>query len=140
VLNLLIAWIIFLLFGLLWVFVHVFLDSYPPTDPQFLRCNRSCQRYLFRTLWSAGFCPEAAYNLEKFEIDLAFPYSKIAIECGFHSWETTDILRATSRKKVRELNRLGWRVIRFSPGEIYQHPQACVQKVEEVMKKISYLV
>jgi hypothetical protein len=137
---LLATWIILLLFGLFWVFLHVFLDSCPPTAPQFLRCRRSCQRYLFRTLWSAGFCPEAAYKQGNLEIDLAFPYSKIAIECGFQSWETTDILRAASSKKIRELKQQGWRVIRLTPSEIYQKPQACVQKVEEMMRRVSHLV
>lgn len=98
---------------------------------QFVKCTRSCQRYLFRALWKEGYYPEVGYAVGKMEIDIAFPYSKVAILCGWNNWEETEFERAKSRKKERVLRELGWEVIQLSPKEIYQRPKVCVQKIEQ---------
>lgn len=103
--------------------------------PQFTLCNRSCQRYLFRVLWSEGFFPTVGYQVERYELDLAFPNKKIAIECGWNEWERTDLDRARSRKKKQVLQEQGWQVIFLSPKEIYGNPRQCVEKIEQCLAR-----
>ncbi|WP_134699129.1 hypothetical protein [Ammoniphilus sp. YIM 78166] len=105
--------------------------TYRTKAPQFAKCSRSCQRYLFRALWKEGYYPEVEYVVGKIEIDIAFPYSKVAIFCGWNNWEATDLEWAKCRKKERLLREMGWKVIRLSPREIYQRPKVCVQKIEQ---------
>ncbi len=101
--------------------------------PQFVNCNRSCQRYLFRVLWMEGFYPDVRYKIDQLEVDLAFPYSKIAIECGWNDWESTDLERVRSKKKARLLKDKGWSMIHLTPKEIYGSPHSCIMKIEDCL-------
>ncbi|RXT08100.1 hypothetical protein [Ammoniphilus sp. CFH 90114] len=111
-------------------------SPYRTKAPQFTQCNRSCQRYLFQTLWKEGYYPDVAYKIGKYEVDIAFPYSKVAIECGWNKWEMTDIYLAQSRRKERLLREQGWQLIHLSPKEIYGNPKLCIQKIEHGMSAI----
>ena len=103
--------------------------------PQFNDCNRSCQRFLFRVLWNEGFFPAVGYHVGKYEVDLALPQKRIAIECGWNDWERTDLQRARSRKKQKALQEQGWQVVSLSPKEIYGNPRLCVEKIEHCIAR-----
>jgi hypothetical protein len=104
--------------------------------PQFLKCDRSCQRYLFRVLWDAGYFPEVGYKVDNHEVHIAFPYSKVALECGWNPWEYDDLVRFRSKKKAQELSEQGWKFIHFSPEEIYGQPKVCLNQVKEAVSLV----
>lgn len=91
---------VFLSFMVILLLLVLLTGTYRIKAPQFTKCNRSCQRYLFRTLWIEGYYPEVGYKVENHEIDIAFPYSKVAVICGWNQWEADELLLAKTRKKV----------------------------------------
>lgn len=103
--------------------------------PQFNDCNRSCQRFLFRVLWTEGYLPAVGYSVGKYEVDLAFPHRKIAIECGGNDWEWTDLDRARSKKKKKAIQEQGWQILFLTPKEIYGNPRHCIEKIEGCMAR-----
>ncbi|HJV45323.1 MAG TPA: hypothetical protein VJ824_06315 [Bacillota bacterium] len=131
----------------IWSFIFIlslFLFWYGQSEkvkaPQFLNCKRSCQRYLFRVLWDAGFYPEVNYSIGDYEVDIAFPYSKVALECGWNKWDRNDLIQYKSRKKQQNLVEQGWKYIQLSPEEIYGRPKRCVEKVHQVVSRIDLMV
>lgn len=114
-------------------------ETHRAKAPQFVKCNRSCQRYLFRVLWMDGFYPDVGYRIDQIEVDLAFPYSKIAIECGWNDWECTDLERVRSKKKARLLKEKGWSLIHLTPKEIYGSPNACIRKIEDCLLRQTHI-
>lgn len=121
-----------------WVFLWL-CELHRLKAPQFINCNRSCQRYLFRVLWKEGFYPDVGYKIDQVEVDLAFPYSKIAIECGWNDWECTDLEQVRGKKKARLLEEKGWSLIQFTPKEIYGSPHTCIKKIEECLLRETHI-
>ncbi|WP_209811748.1 DUF559 domain-containing protein [Ammoniphilus resinae] len=99
--------------------------------PQFLNCTRPCQRQLFRALWRAGYYPEVGYKVGKYQVDIAFPYRKVAIECTWNHEDYTDIQYYRSERKRRVLQEQGWKVVFFTPREILRNPKGCVTQIEQ---------
>jgi|GEM_PF-4632089 len=99
--------------------------------PQFIHCNRPCQRRLYQALWKAGYYPEVGFKVGQYEIDIAFPYRKVAIECTWNHQDYTDILYYRSKKKKQLLREQGWKVVSFSPNEIHRNPKECIWKIEQ---------
>lgn len=123
--------IIFLCWFLLWLLC----GTHQVKAPQFVNCNRSCQRYLFRVLWMEGFYPDVGYKVDRYEVDLAFPCSQVAILCGWNDWECTDLDRVRCKKKERFLKEKGWSIIHLTPKEIYGNPRTCILKIESGLAK-----
>lgn len=115
----------------IWLLLFWFHDSQQTKAPQFTYCNRSCQRFLFRVLWNEGYFPIVGHRAGKYEVDLAFPHKKIAIECGWNDWEMTDLERARSKKRKIALQEQGWKLISLSPKEIYGNPRLCLAIIEQ---------
>lgn len=68
------------------------------------------------------------YKVGRYRLDFAYPSVKVAVELDgwrTHS-STTDI--ANDRRRQRELERLGWRFIRFGGQEVYRDPAGCCRE------------
>jgi very-short-patch-repair endonuclease len=69
-----------------------------------------------------------------YRLDFAVPYLKIGIEIdGFDSHsDTSDI--AADRKRQRDLEFIGWTIIRFGGQEVYDDPSACAEEALKFIK------
>lgn len=72
----------------------------------------------------------------KYRIDFAEPELKLAIELDGHTWHSSKGQFTKDRKRQRELEALGWRVIRFSGKEILDNPIECVMQVMDAPGRI----
>jgi hypothetical protein len=73
------------------------------------------------------------YPIGRYRVDFAIPDEKIAIEIDgreFHS--TADQLTKDARRQ-REIQSLGWTVIRFSGSEIYENAYICANKIRNLI-------
>ena len=121
--------------------------------------NTSIEVSLRKLLWRAGYRYRKNYSKLPGTPDIAITKQQIAIFCDgefFHgkNWETGErehVGRGKRgdfwQKKIehnmahdnevdRQLNELGWTVIRFWGNEIKKHPDFCLKAVEEcIMEK-----
>jgi very-short-patch-repair endonuclease len=77
------------------------------------------------------------YPVGRYRIDFAYVPAKIAIELDGHATHSTPSAIAADRRRQRELERLGWRFIRFGGQEIYQDADACAREAREFIVKHS---
>ncbi|HEX6971537.1 MAG TPA: DUF559 domain-containing protein [Limnochordia bacterium] len=56
---------------------------------------------------------------------------KIAIECDGYTYHGSREAYSYDRARDRVLEREGWRVFRFTAGEILANPQACVDEIKD---------
>lgn len=68
-----------------------------------------------------------------FILDFAFPDRKVAVEVDGRKWHSTPEAKKRDGFKDHILNRLGWRVFRFWEEEVLEKPDACADKVLEVV-------
>jgi very-short-patch-repair endonuclease len=75
------------------------------------------------------------YQVGRYRLDFAYPSLKVAIELDGHATHssTTDI--ANDRRRQREIERLGWRFIRFGGQEVYRDADACARETYAFIKK-----
>ncbi|RKD26807.1 hypothetical protein BEP19_16555 [Ammoniphilus oxalaticus] len=102
-------------------------------EPQHHDCRRSSQRYLFQVLSDEGYHPTVSYQVDRFELDLAFPRRKLAIDCARRPWEEHDLDRARNRKREKALSEQGWWIIRFTPDKIYGNTRGCIATIEQYL-------
>jgi very-short-patch-repair endonuclease len=62
----------------------------------------------------------------KYQIDFALPLSKIGIEIDGYAYHSDRDTFTRDRKRQRELENAGWRIIRFSGKEACDDPARCV--------------
>jgi very-short-patch-repair endonuclease len=86
------------------------------------------------------------YKLLSYRLDFAliapFPTTngdvhllKLDIECDGHDFhEKTKWQVAHDKKRERDIQEIGWIVIRFSGSEIYANAFKCVDQIERIMK------
>lgn len=70
----------------------------------------------------------------RFRIDIAFPDIKLAIEVDGWQWHgkhKNDFKKDRERQNLLTLH--GWRILRFTAGDIYQSTEACVKTVEKAI-------
>lgn len=84
-----------------------------------------------------GLVPQ--YPIGRYFADFALPDQKISIELdGFETHHsTTDI--TNDRKRQREIEALGWRVIRFGGQEVHQDAGECVRQAAELTGRLTRL-
>jgi very-short-patch-repair endonuclease len=73
----------------------------------------------------------------KYEIDIALPSLRLAIETdgwAYHGKYKSGFLR--DREKDRALMLAGWRVLRFTAGEIFKKPDEVMRTVDQAVKMI----
>ena len=74
----------------------------------------------------------------RFRIDIAFPETRLAVEVdGFqhHGRFLKDFKKDRCRQNLLTLN--GWRILRFSAGEIRKDLPACVEMIAATMNALS---
>lgn len=70
----------------------------------------------------------------RFRLDIGFPFERLAVEVdGFahHGKFLADFKR--DRERQNELVIAGWRVLRFSAGEIRQNMRGCMHTIERAL-------
>ena len=75
-------------------------------------------------------------------IDLALIYKiqagqtvLVAVECDGHDFhEKTKQQAARDKKRDRDLQKLGWRVLRFTGSEIHRDAKGCCDEIDAVLK------
>ena len=65
------------------------------------------------------------HSIGKYRVDFAFEYLKIAIELDGHASHSSPDAIAYDRKRQREIEAAGWKVIRFGGKEIYTNAYDC---------------
>lgn len=74
------------------------------------------------------------YEIGKYRVDFAHPLTKVAIELdGLIAHGTTEQI-ANDRRRQREIEALGWKVIRFGGKEIYHNVQQCIIETENIIR------
>lgn len=70
---------------------------------------------------------EYQYEVEggKYRFDFAIPDRKVAIELDGYEWHSSREQFTKDRQRQREIEMLGWRVVRFSGREVVKNPSAC---------------
>lgn len=77
------------------------------------------------------------YPVGRYRIDFAYVPAKIAIELDGHATHSSPAAIAADRRRQRELEKLGWRFIRFGGQEVYQNADACAREAREFIVKHS---
>lgn len=77
------------------------------------------------------------YPVDRYRIDFAYVSALIAIELDGHATHSSPAAIAADRRRQRELERLGWRFIRFGGQEIYQNADACAREARDFIAKRS---
>ena len=67
-------------------------------------------------------------------IDFAIVDRKIAIECDGRAWHTSSRAVAADRRRQLEMERMGWRFIRFTGSQIVTNMPACEQVLRNFLK------
>lgn len=87
----------------------------------------------FIDAWDDHIPLEPQYSISNYLVDFAHVPTKTAIELdGFATHSSTEDI-AKDRKRQRDLQRLGWEVIRFGGKEIHENVHACVAEVQELL-------
>lgn len=119
-------------------------DFYPKPGPQYAPCESVVEQ----KFWDAHLelnAPELAglvtqHNLWDcaYRLDFALPHRKIAIEIDgweFHGLSKDQFSR--DRKRWRDIERGGWRLLRFSGREIMRNAYGCVQEAASWVREVS---
>lgn len=64
----------------------------------------------------------------KYQLDFADPISKTAIELDGYEYHSSKEAFTKDRKRQREIEAAGWRVIRFSGTEVYRNARGCAEE------------
>lgn len=78
-----------------------------------------------RSFWEActllkllpGLTPQ--HKVDKYRLDFAIPPAKFAVEIDGHNYHSTPAQKASDTARQRDLEMLGWRIIRFTGREVY---------------------
>lgn len=80
----------------------------------------------------AGLVPQ--HPAGRYRIDFALPGRRIGIELdGFASHSSTKAI-ASDRQRQRDLERAGWRIIRFGGSEVYHDAAECVRQAASLVR------
>jgi very-short-patch-repair endonuclease len=63
-----------------------------------------------------------------YRVDFAIPDYRVAIELDGHEFHSSKEQRTKDAKRERDLEMMGWRVIRFTGTEIHHNVDACVDE------------
>lgn len=72
------------------------------------------------------------YPIGKYQIDIAYPYKKLAIECDGREYHRENQLQLErDQKRDKYLARKGWRTLRIEGIAIYGNIDLCIWKIRE---------
>lgn len=119
-----------------------------PIEARFLRAWNAHNPY-WKADWNGpvqkrfiGLVPQYPINRGQYRLDFAVTYGgvdgcvRIAIELdGFDSHHTTDQI-AHDHRRQREIESLGWKVIRFGGKEVHQNAEGCVIEARRIIEDV----
>lgn len=73
------------------------------------------------------------HSIADYRTDFALVEKKIAIEIDGHEYHKTRGQRTNDANRERDLQLMGWQVIRFTGTEIYRDTSSCVKQVEDLV-------
>lgn len=79
-----------------------------------------------------GLIPQ--FEISSYRVDFALPEKKIAIELDGHDYHKTKEQRTFDAQRERDLQKLGWTVIRFTGTEIYRNVHRCIKDIKQICK------
>lgn len=77
-------------------------------------------------------------TIGKYRVDFACEYAKVAIELDGHATHSSPDAIAYDRKRQREIESEGWRVIRFGGKEVYADAYKCALEAHRIIYRILY--
>lgn len=75
------------------------------------------------------------HQIGRYSVDFALPKHKIAVECDGYEFHSTPDQIKNDRRRQREIERAGWKVIRFTGSQLNRNAGACVDKVRAEMRR-----
>lgn len=78
-----------------------------------------------------GLIPQ--YTFGSYRIDFALPQRRIAIELDGHEYHKTKEQRTNDAIRERNLQEMGWTVIRFTGTEIHQNVNRCISQAIRII-------
>ena len=73
----------------------------------------------------------AQYCILGYRLDFAIPDKKIAIEIDGYDFHKTKQQINHDYKRAQQLEKLGWRIFRFTGSQVFKNPDECVHHVIE---------
>lgn len=70
-----------------------------------------------------------------YEIDVAFPDARVAIEVDGWAWHSDPARFAADRRKGNAITRAGWVLLRFTWHDLDSRPAACVQEILDTLAR-----
>jgi very-short-patch-repair endonuclease len=93
-----------------------------------------------RRLWSAllriGVATRREWKVGRYDLDLALPARKVAIEADGRYWHSTAQQRERDARRDAMLRAAGWTVLRFGENEINADAAACAASVARVLRTL----
>lgn len=83
---------------------------------------------------------EYQYNIPgtRYRVDFANIEEKVAIELDGYEYHNSKDQFTNDRKRQRELENLGWRIIRFSGSEVYKNAEKCLDEAADFITGLWY--
>ena len=75
------------------------------------------------------------YPFDRWRVDLAWPSALLAVEVDGGQWKAGGGKhgRASDYVKLRRLTLAGWRVLRFTVGEVASDPLGCIADIRQAL-------
>jgi very-short-patch-repair endonuclease len=90
------------------------------------------EEQLLQEMKKQGLEPKIQHEAGPYRLDFAFPEKKIGIECDGQEFHSTKEQRTHDANRDRYFMKEGWKVIRFTGSEIYNHAWQCVQDIKKI--------
>jgi very-short-patch-repair endonuclease len=100
------------------------------------RAASQAERLIIKLLRNAGIGGwERGYWISGYEVDLAFPELRIAVEVDGWAWHVDVERFGRDRRKQNALEVAGWTVLRFTWHDLTQRPEAVIAEIRAVMAR-----
>lgn len=109
---------------------------------RFDRLVRKCESPIEKAFWNVGyfelskhgkFTPQVKVGPYRLDFALQRNGLNVAIELDGHDYHSGKKQRTSDYRRERDLQRRGWRVIRFTGSEIHRDASGCVLEVVRML-------
>ena len=77
--------------------------------------------------YNIDFIPQ--YEISPYRADFAIPALHVIVECDGKEYHTSDEQIARDKERDAYMEKLGWKVFRFTGSEINRNPQECAKEI-----------